>query len=185
MKKTELRSLIRECVCDALKEASYKPADDEFIEEWISMELGDEGDAVIDKTIEYVKEEWKEAAVNYPNVRAYLMDLRKNGGLEGFDSVSTSKSNVKPTQNTSNSLSKKYTKDLDELLINLIKNLQYKEQMLKVNLDRGYYLIELPDSTLSFKQLESLIKFLPKGCSLGAPRVSSKNLTIRTPFTSR
>jgi hypothetical protein len=84
MKKSELRSLIRECVCDALKEASYKPADDEFIEEWISMELGDEGDAVIDKTIEYVKEEWKEAAVNYPNVRAYLMDLRKNGGLEGL-----------------------------------------------------------------------------------------------------
>ena len=84
MKKSELRSLIREQVKAVLKEASYKPADDEFIEEWISMELGDEGDAVIDKTIENVKEEWKEAAVNYPNVRAYLMDLRKNGGLEGL-----------------------------------------------------------------------------------------------------
>jgi hypothetical protein len=84
MKKSELRSLIRECVCDALKEASYKPSDDEFIEKWITMELGDVGDAVIDQTIEYVKEEWKEAAVNYPNVRAYLMDLRKNGGLEGL-----------------------------------------------------------------------------------------------------
>jgi len=68
----------------AITEAVYHASDDAFIEEWISMELGDEGDAVIDKTIEYVKEEWKEAAVNYPNVRAYLMDLRKNGGLEGL-----------------------------------------------------------------------------------------------------
>ena len=181
MKKSELRSLIRECVCDALKEASYKPADDAFIEEWISMELGDEGDAVIDKTIEYVKEEWKEAAANYPNVRAYLMDLRKNGGLEGFEASS----NVSSTQNKTNptsTISKKYTKDLDELLTNLIKNLQYKEQMLKVNAVYGYYNIELPVSDLSFKELESLMKFLPKGCSLG---ISNKHIAIITPFSSR
>jgi hypothetical protein len=82
MKNTELRSLIREQVKSLLKEASYKPSDDEFIEKWIRMELGAEvGDAIIDQTIEDVKEEWKEAAVNYSNVRSYLMDLRKNGGL--------------------------------------------------------------------------------------------------------
>jgi acyl-homoserine lactone acylase PvdQ len=85
MKNTELRSLIREQVKSLLKEASYKPSDDEFIEKWMRMELGAEvGDAIIDQTIEDVKEEWKEAAVNYPNVRSYLMDLRKNGGLEGL-----------------------------------------------------------------------------------------------------
>jgi uncharacterized protein YjgD (DUF1641 family) len=95
MKKSELRSLIRECVCDALKEASYKPADDEFIEQWVREELSKNGklaigDAVVDKAIDNIKEEWKEAASRFPTVRGYLMDLRKQGV---FDELLESKIN--------------------------------------------------------------------------------------------
>jgi len=84
MKKSELRSLVRECVCDALKEASYKSSDDEFIEDWVREELSKNGklalgDAVVDKAIDNIKEEWKEAASRFPTVRTYLMDLRKQG----------------------------------------------------------------------------------------------------------
>ena len=67
----------------AITEAVYHPSDDEFIEEWVSMELADESDATIDRVIADCKEEWKEAARNYSNVRSYLMDLRKNGDLLG------------------------------------------------------------------------------------------------------
>jgi hypothetical protein len=95
MKKSELRSLIRECVCDALKEASYKSSDDEFIEEWVREELSKNGklaigDAVVEKAIDNIKEEWKEAASRFATVRGYLMDLRKQGI---FDELLESKIN--------------------------------------------------------------------------------------------
>ena len=84
MKKSELRSLIRECVCDALKEASYKSSDDEFIEDWVKEELSKNGklalgDVAVEKAIDNIKEEWKEAASRFTTVRTYLMDLRKQG----------------------------------------------------------------------------------------------------------
>ena len=84
MKKSELRSLIRECVCDALKEASYKPSDDQFIESWIHDELSkngtfSHGDVEVKKAIESAKQEWKASASKFPTVRLYLMDLRKQG----------------------------------------------------------------------------------------------------------
>jgi hypothetical protein len=84
MKKSELRSLIREQVKTLLKEASYKPSDDEFIEEWVREELSKNGklaigDAVVEKAIDNIKEEWKEAASRFATVRVYLMDLRKQG----------------------------------------------------------------------------------------------------------
>ena len=71
----------------AITEAVYHPSDDEFIEEWVSMELADESDATIDRVIADCKEEWKEAARNYANVRSYLMDLRKNGDLLGESEI--------------------------------------------------------------------------------------------------
>ena len=71
----------------AITEAVYHPSDDEFIEEWVSMELADESDATIDRVIADCKEEWKEAARNYSNVRSYLMDLRKNGDLLGESEI--------------------------------------------------------------------------------------------------
>jgi hypothetical protein len=84
MKKSELRSLIREQVKSLLKEASYRPSDDQFIEEWVREELSKNGklaigDAVVDKAIDNIKEEWKEAASRFATVRVYLMDLRKQG----------------------------------------------------------------------------------------------------------
>ena len=74
-----------------ITEAVYHPSDDEFIEEWVSMELADESDATIDRVIADCKEEWKEAARNYSNVRSYLMDLRKNGDLLGESEVNEAK----------------------------------------------------------------------------------------------
>jgi hypothetical protein len=84
MKKSVLRSLIREQVKSLLKEASYRPSDEQFIEEWVREELSKNGklaigDAAVDKAIDNIKEEWKEAASRFPTVRTYLMDLRKQG----------------------------------------------------------------------------------------------------------
>jgi len=95
MKKSELRSLIRECVCDALKEASYKPSDDQFIESWIHDELSKNGtfahgNVEVKKAIESAKQEWKASASKFPTVRLYLMDLRKQGV---FDKLLESKIN--------------------------------------------------------------------------------------------
>ena len=95
MKKSELRALIRECVCDALKEASYKSSDDQFIEDWVKEELSKNGklalgDVAVEKTIDNIKEEWKEAAARFSTVRGYLMDLRKQGI---FDELLESKIN--------------------------------------------------------------------------------------------
>jgi len=75
----------------AITEAVYHASDDEFIEEWVSMELADESDATIDRVIADCKEEWKEAARNYANVRSYLMDLRKNGDLLGESEINEAK----------------------------------------------------------------------------------------------
>jgi hypothetical protein len=84
MKKSELRSLIREQVKNLLKEASYKPSDDQFIESWIHDELSkngtfSHGDVEVKKAIESAKQEWKASASKFPTVRLYLMDLRKQG----------------------------------------------------------------------------------------------------------
>jgi hypothetical protein len=84
MKKSELRSLIREQVKSLLKEASYRPSDDQFIEEWVREELSKNGklalgDVAVEKAIDNIKEEWKEAASRFSTVRGYLMDLRKQG----------------------------------------------------------------------------------------------------------
>jgi hypothetical protein len=106
MKKSELRSLIREQVKTLLKEASYKPSDDEFIEEWVREELSKNGklaigDAVVEKAIDNIKEEWKEAASRFATVRVYLMDLRKQGV---FDELLESKL----TENTMDSFADYY-----------------------------------------------------------------------------
>lgn len=95
MKKSELRSLIREQVKAVLKEASYKSSDDEFIEEWVREELSKNGklalgDVAVEKAIDNIKEEWKEAASRFSTVRGYLMDLRKQGI---FDELLESKIN--------------------------------------------------------------------------------------------
>ena len=95
MKKSELRSLIREQVKAVLKEASYKSSDDQFIEEWVREELSKNGklalgDVAVEKTIDNIKEEWKEAASRFSTVRGYLMDLRKQGI---FDELLESKIN--------------------------------------------------------------------------------------------
>jgi hypothetical protein len=95
MKKSELRSLIREQVKAVLKEASYKSSDDQFIEEWVREELSKNGklalgDVAVEKAIDNIKEEWKEAASRFSTVRGYLMDLRKQGI---FDELLESKIN--------------------------------------------------------------------------------------------
>ena len=95
MKKSELRSLIREQVKAVLKEASYKSSDDQFIEDWVREELSKNGklalgDVALEKTIDNIKEEWKEAAARFSTVRGYLMDLRKQGI---FDELLESKIN--------------------------------------------------------------------------------------------
>ena len=95
MKKSELRSLIREQVKAVLKEATYKSSDDQFIEEWVKEELSKNGklalgDVAVEKAIDNIKEEWKEAASRFSTVRGYLMDLRKQGI---FDELLESKIN--------------------------------------------------------------------------------------------
>jgi len=94
MKKSELRTLVREQVKNLLKEA-YKPTDEQFIESWIHDELSKNGtfahgNAEVKKAIESVKQEWKKAASRFPTVRTYLMDLRKQGV---FDELLESKIN--------------------------------------------------------------------------------------------
>lgn len=95
MKKSELRALIREQVKAVLKEATYKSSDDQFIEDWVKEELSKNGklalgDVAVEKTIDNIKEEWKEAAARFSTVRGYLMDLRKQGI---FDELLESKIN--------------------------------------------------------------------------------------------
>ena len=78
-----------------LNEATYKSSDNQFIEEWVREELSKNGklaigDAAVEKAIDNIIEEWKEAASRFSTVRGYLMDLRKQGV---FDELLESKIN--------------------------------------------------------------------------------------------
>jgi hypothetical protein len=154
MKKSELRSLIREQVKSLLKEASYKPADDEFIEDWVREELSKNGklaigDAAVEKAIDNIKEEWKEAAARFSTVRGYLMDLRKQGV---FDELLESKLTEASTD--------KYPTEVQSIIDSLI-GIGMKKYQLKAHTNYGVWFIELPVTNISINNLVKIQKFLP------------------------
>jgi hypothetical protein len=86
MNKQDLKRIIKEEIRKVLKEAVAIDNDRESIEArvYASPAFENASPAQMKAAADKLFAEWKEVASNYPNVHAYLSELEKTGGMEGF-----------------------------------------------------------------------------------------------------